>query len=312
MPALVYHTGALGDFITTIPALRFWKTRHKNERLVLLGNTSMGAFAKDIKVVDDYLDVNSPKAFLPLFFEELSPEIDRILSPFQTAILFAAPDSPVIGNIRQSDILSLHWQPPFPATADKIHITDYHLSLFIDPQLLDPEARRPHITPSAASIKESFTVIHDRCFPVALHPGSGSGKKNWPFERYQSLADAVRKKGVPVAWFIGPADDAFSVPSEDLIVLNQPLALCAALLSRCRAFIGNDSGIAHLAASVGCRTVALFGPSDPMVWSPRGRDVRVIYKNLPCSPCHRSPAAPPSCDNGCLTAITVEEVLEAI
>lgn len=176
MPALVYHTGALGDFLTAIPALRYWKKHSAGERIVLLGNPSIGAFAKDIGLVDEVLDVNGARS-VPLFSDDFSSQANELLAPFKTAILFAAPDSPVIGTIRQSNIPSIHWQPPFPATKDKIHITDYHLSLFTDPQLLEPEARRPHITPSAASIKESFTVLPEKSCAIALHPGSGSGKK---------------------------------------------------------------------------------------------------------------------------------------
>jgi len=311
MTALVYHTGALGDFLTVMPALRYWKLLHEPERLVLLGNPLIGAFASDAGVIDDYLDVDKP-GFLPLFSGTFSSEVNRIMSPFQVAILFAAPGSPVIDNVKKSGVSRLFCQPPFPAANIKTHITDYHLSLFTDPQSLDPAEKNPRIIPPDASLKESLSFIPRHLNPVALHPGSGSWKKNWPFERYRSLAKAVRKKGIPVMWLLGPADDDSDVPSDDIVVSNRPLALCAALLSRCRVFVGNDSGMAHLAASTGCCTVALFGPSDPMVWAPLGRDVRIIYKQKDCSPCHRSPSAPLSCDNGCMTDITVAEVLDAI
>lgn len=306
--SLIYHTGALGDFLTTIPSLRFWKTRHKNERVVLVGKSSIGEFAKDIGLVDESYAVDD-KRLLPLFLDNFSPDAEKILSPFQTAILFTAPDSPVIKNIRQSGIPSLYSQPPFHATTDKTHISDYHLSLFIDPQSLVPAEKIPFITPIKAWLKKSLTIIPERQTPVALHPGSGSKKKNWPFERFLAVADAMRKKNMAIVWLLGPAEEGVSVPSDDIVVSNQPLSLCAALLSRCRVFVGNDSGMAHLAAAVGCRTIALFGPSDPMVWAPRGKDVRIIYKQKSCSPCH---PAPPSCDGGCMTAITVEEMLDEI
>jgi len=309
MSTLVYHSGALGDFIATIPAIQYWKTRHKNERLVLLGKSSIGEFAKDIGLIGEVLDVDGARS-VPLFSDDFSSQAIELLAQFKAAILFAAPGSPVISAIRQSGIMSIFWQPPFPSS--HMHAVDYHLSLFTDPSTLPPETKQPRITPSAASIQESFSIIPDKCFPAALHPGSGSPKKNWPFERYLSLADAFRKKGIPVMWLLGPADDDSDVPSDDIVVSNRPLALCAALLSRCRVFVGNDSGMAHLAASTGCCTVALFGPSDPMVWAPLGRDVRIIYKQKDCSPCHRSPSAPLSCDNGCMTDITVAEVLDAI
>jgi ADP-heptose:LPS heptosyltransferase len=49
-----------------------------------------------------------------------------------------------------------------------------------------------------------------------------------------------------------------------------------AALSRCGLYVGNDSGTTHLAAAVGCATVALFGVSDPVLWAPRGRLVRLV------------------------------------
>lgn len=295
MPILVYHTGALGDFITTIPALRYWRNQHEAEKLVLLGKSSIGEFAKNIGLIDEVLDVDSAQS-APLFSGCFSAETEKILSPFNTAILFAAPGSPIINTIRQSAIQSFYWQPPFPATKDKIHITDYHLSLFVDPGKIADHEKVPSIVPSAYAIADSYKIIPPDISPVAIHPGSGSRKKNWPFERYFLLADAVRKKGLRILWLLGPAEAGFSVPPNDTIVSNQPFALCAALLSRCRAFVGNDSGITHLAAGVGCRTIALFGPSAPQVWSPRGRDVCVIYKN----------------SNPGLTAINVEEVFNEI
>jgi heptosyltransferase-3 len=270
MALLVYHTGALGDFITAIPALRYWKFLNTREKFVLLGLPSIGEFARDIGLIDDVFDVNSSR-FLPLFSERFTPEAEKILSPFQTAILFAAPNSPIINTIKQGGISTLYWQPPFPSSC--IHAIDYRLSLFADPSSFPDQERTPVVTPSGQAIAAATKVLPPDISPVALHPGSGNRKKNWPFERYLSLADALRKKKMAVLWLLGPAEEGFEVPPQDRIVSNQSLSLCAALISRCRAFIGNDSGMAHLAAGVGCRTIALFGPSDPMVWAPRGRDV---------------------------------------
>ena len=91
---------------------------------------------------------------------------------------------------------------------------------------------------------------------VVVHAGSGSAKKNWPyFDELMERLPAVR-------------------------ALPEGLSLTelARYLATCRAFIGNDSGITHLAAYIGCPTVALFGPTDPRVWGPIGRRSRVIWK----------------------------------
>jgi len=74
--------------------------------------------------------------------------------------------------------------------------------------------------------------------------------------------------------------------SSDLI-LSRGLSLVqlASVLEGCRLFIGNDSGISHMAAALGLPTLAIFGPTDHRVWSPRGEKVEVVRIGLPCSPC---------------------------
>jgi ADP-heptose:LPS heptosyltransferase len=75
---------------------------------------------------------------------------------------------------------------------------------------------------------------------------------------------------MPVRWCGGPDDPALegAVHLDDLYEL-------AGWLARARLYIGNDSGITHLAAAVGTPVLALFGPTDPAVWGPRGRNVRI-------------------------------------
>jgi heptosyltransferase III len=116
----------------------------------------------------------------------------------------------------------------------------------------------PHIECSRDD--EGFAVIH---------PFSGSSKKCWPLERYKELANRL---GMPVRWCAGPEETlADAVRIGDLYDL-------AGWLATARVYIGNDSGITHLAAAVGTPVVALFGPTDPRIWAPRGRDVSVIAK----------------------------------
>jgi ADP-heptose:LPS heptosyltransferase len=92
---------------------------------------------------------------------------------------------------------------------------------------------------------------------IVVHPGSGSPKKNWPFfdELLERLPDARRL----------PQDGTLADLSQYLRTI--------------RMFIGNDSGITHLAAYLGCPTLALFGPTDPRIWGPIGRRSRIIWKS---------------------------------
>ena len=103
---------------------------------------------------------------------------------------------------------------------------------------------------------------------AVIHPFSGSARKNWPLDRYRELA---RRLDIPVRWCAGPEDD---LPGAVRIA---DLHNLACWLSTARVFIGNDCGIAHLAAAAGTPLlVVLFGPSDPAIWAPRGLNVRVL------------------------------------
>ena len=109
---------------------------------------------------------------------------------------------------------------------------------------------------------------HDGGFAV-IHPFSGSAKKCWPLERYRELA---RRLDMPVQWCAGPEEKL-----EDAVRIDDLYEL-ASWLATARVYIGNDSGITHLAAAVGTPVVALFGPTDPRIWAPRGQDVCVIAR----------------------------------
>jgi hypothetical protein len=118
---------------------------------------------------------------------------------------------------------------------------------------------RIHCPPTPA---ENFAVIH---------PFSGSAAKNWALERFRALAPRLEW---PVQWCAGPQEKLEgAIRMENLYEL-------ACWLRTARVYIGNDSGITHLAAAVGVPVVAIFGPTDPQVWAPRGARVRVVIGKL--------------------------------
>jgi ADP-heptose:LPS heptosyltransferase len=85
----------------------------------------------------------------------------------------------------------------------------------------------------------------------------------------------------------------------------------ASVIEGCRLFIGNDSGITHLAAALGVPTVAIFGPTDPKRWAPRGKHVAVVRGDLSCAPCSREKFL--QCQEvECLNTVEVGDVLAAL
>lgn len=101
---------------------------------------------------------------------------------------------------------------------------------------------------------------------IIFHPFSSSPKKNWPIEEFDKLAAAFGG----VEWTCGPEEEVPGCAARRF----EDLGEMAVWLSGARLFVGNDSGITHLAAAVGTPTLAMFGPTDPSLWCPAGPNVR--------------------------------------
>jgi heptosyltransferase-3 len=104
---------------------------------------------------------------------------------------------------------------------------------------------------------------------VIIHPFASSPSKRWPLENFRAVADGLN---IPVRWCAGPEEPL------DSAVRIENLYELACWLSTAHLYIGNDSGISHLAAAVGTPVIAIFLGSDPKVWAPRGRHVTILNR----------------------------------
>jgi ADP-heptose:LPS heptosyltransferase len=114
---------------------------------------------------------------------------------------------------------------------------------------------------------------------LAVHPGSGSPAKTWAADDFRELVRALAPER-PWLLILGPAE---ADPPSPLLRLPGALpAPClgprflAAVVARAGLFVGNDSGVSHLAAAAGAPTLALYGPTDPTHWAPLGPKVEVV------------------------------------
>jgi ADP-heptose:LPS heptosyltransferase len=119
---------------------------------------------------------------------------------------------------------------------------------------------------------------------LAIHPGSGGAAKNW--EGMAEVASTWRRDGGSVVAIFGPAEleRGTTIPA-DAIVAGEPLTRVAAVLHRAHRYLGNDSGISHLAGLVGANAVVVFGDSDPTIWAPSGAGVRIVRGAATCDAC---------------------------
>ena len=154
--------------------------------------------------------------------------------------------------------LPFQFFPALPPQDARIHAADFYLE----------QARM--IANCAGDGIPRIPCATGRSDYAVIHPFSGSRTKDWPLEKYRALAGKLGRI-MPVRWCSGAED-----PPLDGAVRIDDLYELACWLAGARLYIGNDSGITHLAAAAGAPTLALFGPTDPAVWAPRGPNVRVV------------------------------------
>lgn len=159
-------------------------------------------------------------------------------------------------------------------------------------------------------------LARDRSW-VVIQPGARYWFKAWPPERFAELADRLNGRfGCQILVGGSPEEEPLArsvvrqAKSPLLTIAGRTdVRTLAALLKQAALFVGNDTGAMHIAAAVGTPLVALFGPSNPKEWGPRGGPSEVIYKGLDCRICFH-----PTCRRGeenCMKLITVDEVMEA-
>jgi hypothetical protein len=124
--------------------------------------------------------------------------------------------------------------------------------------------------------------------PVVIHPGSGGVHKCWHIDNFLSVAKMLAKEGAEVVFLLGPAeqerfDEAtrIKIGAVSRILSNLPLTDVLGVLSCSRGYIGNDSGITHLAGALGLPTVAIFGPTEPVIYGPVGPAVTILRSDVP-------------------------------
>lgn len=308
MKTLVYHNGALGDFLTSLPLLKLFRNIY-TDYICLLGNPSYARLAKAAALIDEILDINS-QSFIPLFLEEYDQRTDELINRFDRFLLFSDHNSCLVKNISRCTSSNVLVHPPFPPN-ENTHIVNYHLSLFQQHIRQDFDILPEFNIPPEEADKVKQLLSDTREF-VVLCPGSGSRLKNWPFKNFLALSEQLKNRGFKIIWIAGPAEFDLQFPENDTILFNQSLLSIAFLFKHCSCYIGNDSGITHLAAMIGCRTIVLFGSSNPTVWSPVGKSVTIIDNKQICSPCHLKKDASRKCDLECMKSISVQEVLDKL
>ncbi len=297
---LIIRGGSLGDLILTVPV--FWSLKKNNFIVYLLGRNPQASLLKRLGVVDEVIGWDSPegiKFFTPE--RDLSSE----LSTFHLVLNYST--SPLlIENLRRNFTHTLVNFDPLPSFSLSMHMSEYLL--------------QPLISLGIKVFKDwkvDLEGFSEARF-ISVHPGSGSKKKNWGREKFLALLNWLVER-YEVLVLLGEAERE-DIPfwekevreRKATIVVEKDLWELSLLLKRSKLYIGNDSGITHLAAFLGVPTLAIFGPTNPLIWKPLGEKVRIVVpQGVDCAPCSREERE--ECrEPKCLNSITLEEVRKEV
>ena len=118
---------------------------------------------------------------------------------------------------------------------------------------------------------------------IIIHPGSGGAHKCWHLDNFLSVARTLEQEGTDTVFLLGPAEmerfsasDIAAIEEVACLFTDMSLTDVLAVLSCSAGYVGNDSGITHLAAALGIKTIAVFGPTNPAVYSPIGPAVTIL------------------------------------
>jgi heptosyltransferase III len=253
MRTLAIRPGAIGDLIVSLPALECLRSEY-------LEVWTSAATVPLIRFADRARSISSTGIDL-LGVAEPPPGLLEELRGFDRIVSWYGANRPDFMELTRSLGLPIQFLRALPLEGGGLHAVDFYLAQV---DALGAASRKapsdgiPRIPSSGP--RGNFAVIH---------PFSGSPRKNWPLEKFRVLARGIERV-MPVEWCAGPED-----PRLDGAVRIADLYELACWLGRARLYVGNDSGITHLAAAAGAPVLALFGPTDPEVWAPRGPNVRV-------------------------------------
>ena len=279
---VVFRPGAIGDTLLSFPALSALRQRFPVARIFVIGNRPALALGQAAGLCDAS-DAFGADWVADLFGDVPTDALRGHLADSNLGVVWMHDRAAAIDLARAVRSAGVEMVLPlvsFPETGRRQHLSDF---------LVDSLAPLG-IVPPAPSVALSSSEGETSTPPtLVLHPGAGAQRKRWPAERFAALADRFVDNGWSVALTSGPADEAaVSAVCRQLrrasprVLAGLSLSQLAEVIARARLFVGNDSGITHLAAMLGVPTVALFGPFDPVYWAPRGPRVSVIDAGTDC------------------------------
>ena len=282
---LVLHPGALGDVLLAVPALRAVRASAPGDELVIAAQPRIGALLASLGIVDRHV-VFETLGLQLLFTEDDAPaRLRSFVDDARVVSWFGSRDPAFARRLRALAPGAILAAP----TAEGAHVWE-HLVASIGMLSLvgaDEGAWRAPISVPPALAAEGRRLLLDAGWEgesrlAMLHPGAGGAAKCWAAEGFAALAESlVASAGIELIVHDGPADHAavaelrqhLGVPALELV--DPPLEALAGALAHVALWVGNDSGVSHLAAAVGAPALVLYAEAN-LAWRPWARETRTL------------------------------------
>ena len=335
---LVLEQGHLGDIVQLTPFLQNLRRRFPNAHIAVLGRPGLKNLLEVQNLANELIPIQLPWSQLLPRWRAYNPFSLLVLKFFRDILRLRSRHFDLsfvsnLGDIRSNFALFLAGAQRRVAYGfagggvlltdvaapdlSRMHRSDVSLRLLEQIGIpVIPSEKLLSLAPDDAEFGREFLLrngIEESDLVVGIHAGAGYPIKEWGEDRFRELADKiVSELGAKVIWFSDPGKPSPSLVGDNagIVCASLPLRQFLAVLSCCHAFVGNDSGPMHMAAGLGVRVVAIFGPELPEWFGPMGAGHEiVIRKGMWCRPCWRKCRF---AEHYCLRLISVEEVMQAV
>lgn len=300
---LILQPGAIGDCILTLPLAEFMKESLRLGGIEILGHTEYIGILPGRTCIGRVRSMDSMD--LHRLFTE-TKEFDLadkdpliyVFADYDWIVTFMGePDSNFEQNLiftahcsHSAEIITLSLKPPKKFSG---HLVNFYIQQFVEQcdMPLEPmpfSGGEQLIKATEADRKRGRELLAEKDVDssaklVVLCPGSGGKEKCWHIDNFLSIAKELTFKGAEVIFLLGPAETKrfgdkiiSKINNAAQLLTDLSLTEVLGLFSCADGFVGNDSGITHLAAGLGVKTLAVFGPTKPAVYKPIGPAVKIF------------------------------------
>jgi len=305
---LVIRLDRLGDFVLSIPLIDSLRAAYPASEIDVLVRPYLADLAGMVKTINNVIVYRGKfDAFRGLPARQYDVVIDMLrdykIEPALVSLFSKAPISVGFkGGFRE--VLFSRCIDEFKGSGKSI--VDLNLEL-LKPLNVPVSATIPKLDIGKSAAEKGMVI--------AIHPGGYYESQRWAPDRFAALAEKILEKYSAKVIIIGGPDDRETVERIIKVIDNSDVSAVfpamkdlAYLLSACSLLICNNSGPLHLAAALGVPTVSMMGPTDPVLWRPKGDNQVVIRKDVGCSPCSLGACG----EHRCMDLITADEVFDKI